>query len=82
MPMISENDEDRRATTLHARHYQNEQEPFKEKSDQIKANAVRISRHAQLIRRSLMPERPTAQPASTKIVWIGLATWRQRSDAD
>jgi len=27
MPMISENDEDRRAATAYARHYQNEQEP-------------------------------------------------------
>jgi hypothetical protein len=59
--MISENDEERRATTSHARHYQNEQEPFKEKSDQIKAHAVRIGRDAQLIHRNLMPERPTAQ---------------------
>jgi hypothetical protein len=29
MPLISDNDEDRRATTLHGRHYQNEQEPFR-----------------------------------------------------
>jgi len=61
MPMISENEEDRNPTTPHTRHYQNEQEPFKEESDQIKAHAVRISRHAQLIRRNLMRERPTAQ---------------------
>src|SRR5271157_151186 len=58
MPMISENDEDRRATTPHACHYKNEQEPFKEKGDHIKAHAVRISRRAQLICKNLSPERP------------------------
>lgn len=61
MPMISENDEDRRATTPHARHYQNEQDPFKEKGDYIKADAVGISRRAQLICKALVPDRPAAQ---------------------
>ena len=60
MPMISENDEDRRATTPHALHYQNEQEPFIEKSDQIKAHAVRIGRRVQLMCKNRMPDRPTA----------------------
>lgn len=59
--MAPENEEDRRATTPHARQYQDEQEPFKEKSHQIKAHAVRISRHAQLICRNPMPEHPAAQ---------------------
>ena len=60
MPRFSENDEDRRTTTAHAHHYQNEQEPFIEKGDYIKAHAVRISRRAQLICKNLMPDRPTA----------------------
>jgi hypothetical protein len=60
MPMISENDEDRSATTPHARHYQNEQEPFIEKGDHIKAHPVRIGRRAQLICKNPMPDRPTA----------------------
>jgi hypothetical protein len=58
--MISENDQDGRATTPHARHYQDEQEPFKENSDNIKAHAVRISRQVQLCK-TLMPDRPTTQ---------------------
>jgi len=61
MPMISENDQDRRATTPHARHYQNEQKPFIEKSDYIKAHAVWISRRAQVVCKTLMPDRPTTQ---------------------
>src|SRR5437016_2845457 len=61
MRMISENDQDRRATTPHARHYQNEQKPFIEKSDYIKAHAVWISRRAQLVCKTLMPDRPTTQ---------------------
>src|SRR5579864_9235215 len=60
MPMISENDQDGRATTQHAHHYHNEQEPFKENSDHIKAHAVRISRQVQLCK-TLMPDRPTTQ---------------------
>src|ERR1700693_4007297 len=59
MPMFSENDEDRRTITPHARHHQNEQEPFIEKGDYIKAHAARISRRAQLICNNLMPNRPT-----------------------
>src|ERR1700721_2269893 len=59
MPMFSENDEDRRATTPYARHYQNEQEPSIKNGDHIIAYAVRISRHAQLICKNLMPDRPT-----------------------
>ena len=58
--MFSENDEDRRATTPDARHYQNEQEPFIEKGDRIKAHTVRISRRTQLICKNLMPDRPSA----------------------
>src|SRR5580693_10169775 len=41
-------------------HYQNEQEPFIEKSDQMKAHAVRIGRRVQLMGKNLMPDRPTA----------------------
>ncbi len=59
--MISENDQGRRTTTPHARHYQNEQKPFIEKSDYIKAHAVWISRRAQLVCKTLMPDRPTTQ---------------------
>src|ERR1700686_772355 len=60
MPMFSENDEDRRATTPHAHQYQNEQEPFVEKGYYIKAHAVRICRRAQLIYENLMPDCPNA----------------------
>src|SRR5260370_32414025 len=60
MPMFSENCDDRRATTPHAHHYQNEQEPFIENRDYIKAYAVRISRRAQLICKNSMTDRPTA----------------------
>ena len=73
--MISENDEDRRATTPHARHYQNEQDPFKEKGDYIKADTVRISRRAQLICKNLCQIAQPPNAASTKIVWIAVATW-------
>src|SRR5580700_9294773 len=56
LPMISDNEKDRRATTPHARHYKKEQEPFKEKNDHIKAHAVRIRCHTQLIGKNLCPE--------------------------
>jgi hypothetical protein len=59
--VISEHDENGRASKPHARHYQNEQKPFIEEGDYIKAHAVRVSRRAQLICKTLMPNRPTAQ---------------------
>src|SRR5713226_7331332 len=61
MPLISQNNADRRATLPHPRHYKTEQEPFKEKSEQIKANAVRIRRRAQMICKNPSIERPAAQ---------------------
>src|SRR6267154_6430553 len=60
MPIFSENDEDRRATTPDARQYQNEQEPFIAKGGCIKAHAVRISRRTRLICKNLMPDGPSA----------------------
>src|SRR5438132_13190560 len=48
MPMISVNDQDRRATTPHARHYQNEQKRFIENRDYIKAHAVGVRTQVQL----------------------------------
>ncbi len=64
--MISENDEDSRATVPHARNYQSEQKPFKEESDQVMVHAGRTSRYARLIRGNLMPERPAAQSGEHK----------------
>jgi hypothetical protein len=61
MPLISQNNADWHATSPHPRHYKNEQEPFKEKSEQIKAHAVRIRRRVQMICKTLSIERPTAQ---------------------
>ncbi len=61
IPVISKNDQDRRAMTPDARHYQNEQKLFVEKSDYIKAHAVWIRRRAQLVCKTLMPDRPTTQ---------------------
>ena len=61
IPTVSQNDHERSATTPHARHYKNEQEPFKAKGEHIKAQPVRIRRRPQLICKNFSPERPTAQ---------------------
>src|ERR1700688_1943237 len=73
VPMISENDQDRHAATPHARHYQNEQKPFIKKGDYIKAHAVRICRRAQLISKTLVPDRPTSQGGEhqNRMDWTG-----------
>jgi hypothetical protein len=53
-------DEDRCAAAPDAGQHQNEQEPFIEKGECIKAHAVRISRRTQLICKNLMPDRASA----------------------
>jgi hypothetical protein len=40
LPTISQNETDRRATSAHTHHYENEQEPFKEKSEQVEAKTM------------------------------------------
>jgi hypothetical protein len=79
--MISANEEDRRTTTPHTRHYKNEQEPFIEKGDYIKAHAAQIRRRTQVVCKNLMPDCPTAHRGEhqNRVDWasgLRIAVWR------
>jgi len=71
--MITKNEKDRRAIVPNACDYKNEKEPFEEKGDNIKPNAVRVHDRDQSVRQSISREYPNCQHRDDEdcVNWAG-----------